>query len=165
MRQVSLIAGLIVGILVCSLGAAHADYVSAGVRAYARQQYVVAARLMEPAAKLGNPVAQTYLGFMYRDGRGVPQDYVEAARWFRAAAEQGEPAAQFFLALLYNEGFGVAHDFVEAEMWLDLATAHASPRDRDFWMRMRDAVASKLSLDDLARARALALAFKPTRDP
>jgi TPR repeat protein len=165
MRQVSFIAGLIVGLLASPMAVARENDVSAGIRAYANQQYVVASELLEPPAQRGNAIAQTYLGFMYRDGRGVPLDYVEAARWFQAAAEQGEPIAQFFLALLYDKGFGVKRDFVQAETWLDLATAHASRQDRDYWARIRDAVASKLTGDELAQARARALAFAPTRVP
>jgi len=161
MRQGIFIAGLIFGLLAPPVATAHADPVSAGVRAYAKQRYVVAAELLEPPAQLGDPLAQTYLGFMYQDGRGVPQNYEQAARWFRAAAVQGQPTAQFFLALLYDKGFGVRRDFVDAEMWLDVAAAHANGHDRDYWVRMRDAVASKLTIDELTEARARALAFSP----
>jgi len=165
MRQVSFIAGLIVGLLASPIVAAHENPVAAGVRAYANQQYALASELFEPQAKLGNMIAETYLGFMYRDGRGVPQNYVEAARWFQAAANQGEPTAQFFLALLYDAGLGVNRDFVQAETWLDIAAAHASRRDRDYWAGMRDAVASKITGDELAQARARALAFTPHKVP
>ena len=165
MRPFSLLGGLICALLISNSAVAREDRVAAGVRAYARQEYVAASQLLLPPARVGNPIAETYLGFMYQHGRGVPQDYVEAARWFRAAAEQGEPEAQFFLALLYDRGFGVGRDFVAAETWLNLAAAHADSRDRDYWARMRDAVASKLTYEELAKARAQALAFAPTRVP
>jgi TPR repeat protein len=165
MRRISFIAGAVFCLLASHTAAARADRVAEGVRAYARQQYVLASELLIPPAQLGDPLAQTYLGFMYQEGRGVPRDYVEAARWFHAAAEQGQPTAQFFLALLYDKGFGVRRDFVNAEIWLDLAAAHASSQDRDYWSRMRDAVASKLTGEELAQAQARALAFIPFRDP
>jgi TPR repeat protein len=102
-----------------------------------------AARLWRAAA-LGNARAQTQLGYMYQQGLGVPQDYGLAAKWYHLAAEQGEPHAQHLLGLLFDKGFGVPIDFTEAYKWLNLAAAGAPPRDRDYYTRIRDAVASKL---------------------
>src|SRR5579872_2025820 len=59
------------------------------------------------SADVGNPEAQTHLGYLYYKGRGVPQDYEAAAYWLTRAAEQGEPTAQFLLGLLYDKGQGV----------------------------------------------------------
>jgi len=112
-------------------------------------------------AERGDAAAQTTLGHMYATGRGVPQDYVEAGAWYRRAADQGFPAAQFFLGLLYDKGFGVKQDWVEAEVWLALAAAHAAPRHRDFWAHVRDNVAGKLTLAEIAQAQGRALAFEP----
>jgi TPR repeat protein len=161
MRPISVIAGLVFGLLASSIAVAHDDAVASGVRAYSRQQYVLASELLQSPAQLGDPLAQTYLGFMYQEGRGVPRDYEVAAHWFRAAADQGQPTAQFFLGLLYDKGFGVRRDFVDAEKWLNLAAAHANNHDRDYWARMRDAVAGKLTIDELREARARSLAFTP----
>ncbi len=102
-----------------------------------------AARLWELAAR-GNARAQTQLGYMYEHGLGVPQDYRLAAKWYHLAAEQGEPRGQHLLGLLFDKGFGVPIDFTEAYKWLNLAAAGAPPRDRDYYIRIRDAVASKL---------------------
>ena len=38
------------------------------------------------AADQGDALAQTILGNMYRDGRGVVQDYVQAHMWYNLAA-------------------------------------------------------------------------------
>ena len=38
------------------------------------------------AAGQGHASSQSNLGFMYRDGEGVPQDYVQAHMWFNLAA-------------------------------------------------------------------------------
>ena len=154
-------------ILLSCLGASatRADpRVTSAERAYARGNYAQAARDFLPPAREGNAKAETYLGFMFQRGLGVPKNYEEAANWLHEAALQGEPAAQFLLALLYDKGLGVPHDFVRAYVWLDLAAAHAEPRHRDYWMRMRDAVANKLSYDELARAQSEALAFTATSD-
>jgi uncharacterized protein len=148
------------------IDAANADpRVEAGIRAYTHGRYVEAAEWLTTPAREGNAVAETYLGFMYQQGRGVPKDFSEAGRWVHAAAEQGEPSAQFFLGSLYDRGFGVAHDFVQSYLWFDLAAAHATPRTRDYWSRMRDAVANKLTYQELAEAQAKALAFSPKVDP
>ena len=47
-------------------------------------------------AKAGDASAQTNLGLMYIDGKGVPQDYQQAVTWFTKAAEQGHASAQSY---------------------------------------------------------------------
>ena len=69
------------------------------------------------AADQGNADAQHHLGFMYRDGQGVPQDDVEAVKWYRKAADQGNVDAQFNLGFMYYEGRGVPLDYAEAVKW------------------------------------------------
>jgi TPR repeat protein len=155
------------GFLALGLGAlalsspADAGGLTAGERAYARHDYVRAAPLLLVAAQNGSPAAQTYLGYMYQTGRGVPRDYVAAAAWLQLAAEQGEPTAQFLLGLLFDKGYGVPQDWVHAEVWLNLAASRAPANQRDYWVRIRDAVAQKLTLDQLADAQRSALAWAP----
>ena len=146
--------------LALSSGAGAAG-VSAGERAYARHDYVRAAPLLLVAAENGSPTAQTYLGYMYQTGRGVPRDYVAAAGWLQLAAEQGEPTAQFLLGLLFDKGYGVPQDWVQAEVWLNLAASQAPARQRDYWVRVRNAVAEKLTLDQVADAQRRAFAWVP----
>lgn len=138
---------------ILGLDCARADSMAAGERAYARHDYARSAQFLLPQARRGLKKAQTYLGFMYENGFGVPQDYVEAAKWLRLAADQGDPTAQFLLGQLYDRGLGVKRDFVEAEVWLELAAANAEPARRDYWADMRDAVASKLTYAELAEAQ------------
>jgi uncharacterized protein len=140
---------------------AKADAVSAGKRAFARHDYVRAASLLLVEAERGSPVAQTYLGYMYQYGLGVPQDYVVASSWLHQAAEQGEPTGQFLLGLLFDKGYGVPQDWVEAEVWLNLAAAHAGVRQLDYYARVRDAVAQKLTLNQLAEAQRRASTWAP----
>ena len=108
-----------------------------GVSAYNRQDYVLASRIFIPFAEQGQPAAQTYLGYMFETGRGVPQNYTEAAMWYRRAAEQGDSQAQYSLGLLYARGQGVPRDIVEASKWLNLATAAAPPRAREARVKAR----------------------------
>jgi uncharacterized protein len=147
---------------ICLASGANADALSASKRAFARHDYVRAASLLLLEAERGSPVAQTYLGYMYQYGLGVPRDYVLAASWLHQAAEQGEPTGQFLLGLLFDKGYGVPQDWVEAEVWLDLAASQASgTRQQDYWARVRDAVAQKLTLDQLAEAQRRASAWAP----
>jgi TPR repeat protein len=94
----------------------------------------------------GNARALGRLGFRYENGFGVPQNYVAAADLYRQAAELGDTFAQCRLGLSYDKGHGVRQDFILAYKWLDLAAAKAPPRERDFYLRLREAVASKMSL-------------------
>jgi uncharacterized protein len=145
----------------CFASGAKADGLSAGKRAFARHDYVRAASLLVVEAERGSPVAQTYLGYMYQYGLGVPQDYVLATSWLHQAAEQGEPTGQFLLGLLFDKGYGVPQDWVQAEVWLNLAAAHAPVRQQDYFGRVRDAVAQKLTLNQVAEAQRRASAWAP----
>jgi TPR repeat protein len=132
---------------------AHADALAAGRAAYARGDYLGAARLLVPLAERGYAGAQALVGFMYANGQGVPQGYDVATYWYRLGAEQGDTTAQYLLGLMYDKGFGVPRDEVAAHMWLNLAAAHASPRSRDYYLRLRDAVASKMTAGQIAEAQ------------
>lgn len=148
---------------VIAMSAASAAYATgAGERAYYRGDYARAAPLLLAEANAGRAVAQSFLGYEYQYGLGVPKSYEEAARWYLCAARQGEPTAQFMLGQLYDRGEGVHEDPVEAGKWLDLAAAHA-PRDRrEHWASMRDIIGAKMTLDELAEARRRAVAWFPT---
>jgi hypothetical protein len=149
------------GAFFVELPGAAASPLTTGERAFARHDYTRAAELLLAEAELGDAVAQTYIGYMYRDGLGVPRDYAVAASWLNRAAQQGEPTAQFFLGLLFDKGFGVPQDWVQAEVWLNLAASRASEKERDYWRRVRDAVAQKLTLNQFAEAQQRAFDWAP----
>jgi TPR repeat protein len=151
-------------LLVASTTFAQADALQRGAAAFVREDYVTAARVLKPLAQLGNAGAQARLGFMYATGRGVPQSYVSAAKWYYRAADQGNAGAQYMLGLMYDKGQGVQENIVEAHKWLNLASAHAARRDREYWVRIRDAVASKMTIRELAEARWLAHEWRPVRE-
>jgi uncharacterized protein len=143
---------------------AQAAPLGAGIAAYNRQNFNVAAAIFLPLGLAGDARAQSYLGYMYSTGRGVPQNYAAAAYWYRRAADQGETTAQYMLGLLYDKGQGVAQNYIEAHKWLNLAAAHAPPRSRDYSARLRDAVATKMTRGEIGVARLLALQWVPTRE-
>ena len=45
-----------------------------------------AVKWFRKAAEQGNASAQSNLGVMYAEGRGVPQDDAEAVKWYRRGA-------------------------------------------------------------------------------
>ena len=85
--------------------------------AYTKGDYATALRLWRDLAEQGDASAQTSLGRMYRDGRGVSADQAEAVKWFRKAAEQGDAAAQANLGFMYGRGRGVPKDDGQAVDW------------------------------------------------
>ncbi|WP_374940812.1 tetratricopeptide repeat protein [Bradyrhizobium sp. SRS-191] len=146
------------------LGAAppgHADSVAAARSAYARGDFVRAVRMLTPPALRGDARAQAMLGFMYENGFGTPQAYVVASDLYCQAAAAGNPFGQAMLGLMYDKGHGVPQDVVLAYKWLNLAAGHARPAQRSYYLRLRNAVASKMSSDQIAQGQALALDWMP----
>ncbi|MDA8136526.1 MAG: tetratricopeptide repeat protein [Desulfobacteraceae bacterium] len=69
------------------------------------------------AAEQGDVNAQFNLGWMYAEGRGVPQNSKQAVYWYSRAAGQGDASAQFNLGMMYDNGEGVAQDDQQAAHW------------------------------------------------
>ena len=68
-------------------------------------------------AKIGDIFAQSVLGQMYYEGKGMTQDYKKAAKWFIRVAKQGWSKAQCDLGVMYLNGKGVRKDSEEAVKW------------------------------------------------
>ena len=117
------------------------------------------------AAERGDPRAQTTIGFMHETGRCLPQDYMLAAAWYQRAAQQGYPPAQQFLGLLYDKGQGVAEDYVTAHTWLNLAAAGAAGREREYYLRLRNSIAFKMTVAQITEAQWRARHWRPTPTP
>jgi len=132
-----------------------------GEWSYVTGDYPAAARRIGPAAERGNARAQAHIGFMYQYGRGVPQNHALAVYWYRRGAEQGNAVAQHLLGLMYDKGQGVITDHVLAHMWLSLAAARTKGAQHEDNVRLRDAVASKMSKGQVADAQSLASAWIP----
>jgi HEAT repeat protein/Sel1 repeat-containing protein len=62
------------------------------------------------AAESGSVQAQSAVGMMYADGKGVRQNYAEAAKWWVKAAEGGDLDAGRLAWNLYRNGEGVDRD-------------------------------------------------------
>jgi uncharacterized protein len=154
-----IVAAVVVLIAFCSgpMRPAHADPLARATAAYARGDYIAAVNTLTPLALRGDASAQAFLGFMYENGFGAPQAYDAAADLYIQAAIRGNPFAQSMLGLMYDKGHGVPQDFVLAYKWLNLAAARAPKRERSYYLRLRNAVASKMSPDQIAVGQRLAL--------
>jgi len=153
-------AGLILGVGVIPVTQAAS---LAKERAAARRSYEAASlRRTMALAQRGDAHAQAILGFMYANGRGVPQSYDVAVDWYLQSAAQGDPTGQYLLGLMYDKGFGVTANIILAHKWLNLAAVHAPLQNRENILRLRDALASKMTRAQLDLAQQLAVDFVPS---
>lgn len=72
------------------------------------------ARWILAAAEAGEPQAQTLLGQILLDGRGIARDAALARRWFAIAAAQGHAMAANMLGRCHELGWGGAVDLAAA---------------------------------------------------
>lgn len=68
-------------------------------------------------AEQGDPIAQYFLGQMYRKGEGVEKNLQNALNWYRKAAEQESRLAQYNLGWMYDEGEGIERNLDQAISW------------------------------------------------
>ena len=127
---------------------------------------------LRKAAKQGNVDAQFALGVFLTGSKlvtmaqfiahpwrkvlegDIPSDYIRAVYWLRKAAEQGNANAQFELGGMYLKGLGVIENEIQAYAWLSLASMQG-----DKAHGLRDDLRSRLTVEQLAEARALAREF------
>ena len=69
---------------------------------------------IETLALKGDASAQTNLGVMYDNGRGVGQSDAKAFEWFSKAAAQGDASGQTNLGVMYAKGRGVGQSDAKA---------------------------------------------------
>ena len=104
------------------------------------------------AAEQGYALSQYTLGVIYEKGDEVAQEPKEAFEWYREAAQQGFAQAQNNLGSMYEHGLGVRNDNVLAHMWYNLSAANGN----DLGGKNRDAIAQKLTLEEIANAKSMA---------
>ncbi len=100
---------------------------------------------------------------MYLSGGGVPKDTAQGLKLLKLSAEQGFADAYLMLGLAYMNLKDVSRDVVQADMWLHLAAAQGD----SIAPGQRAKLESHMSPDQIAKARALAAAWKskPTPNP
>ena len=92
----------------------------AALAAYAREDYVDAARRFTRLARAEDIEAQYRLGLLYAQNKGVLGNISDAIVWYRRAAEQGHVEAQNQLSLTYFFG---GHAHWDVGRWYDSAAS------------------------------------------
>ena len=118
----------------------------------------LALKWYKAAADQGDAEGQSHLGSMYFMGLGVAKDTNEALKLWKLSADQGNGGAQVSLGLAYRSSLHVPRDLVQSYMWLHLAALGGD----SLAVRQRDDVQKFMTTDQIAKARALAAAWKPT---
>ena len=72
-------------------------------------------------ANNGNKESEFIIGYLYENGRGVPQNINEAVKWYRKSAKKKYTKALNNLAYLYQNGNGVEKDIRKAEELLKMS--------------------------------------------
>jgi len=112
---------LTIAVLLGSAGGGWGADFEKGLAAAKSGDFATALREFQPAAEDGDAKSQFALGWMYHEGKGVPQDYKTAVKWTRLAAEQGDADAQYNLGSMYRKGQGVLQDYKTARKWYRLS--------------------------------------------
>jgi uncharacterized protein len=137
------------------------------------KDYAAALAWHRQAADRGHPLSQYEIGVMYDRGLGVRKDPSEAFKWFGRAAELGYAMAQVNLGALYATGEGIPQNYVEAYKWFSIAATGGSYLEdtksaetvKTDAAKRRDAIASRLTLTQLADATRLVREWKPKPNP
>ena len=93
-----------------------AHIVDAAYAAFEKGDYKSALLLGRPVADQGDSRAQSLLGLIYLNGRGVQRNDPEAMKWYRRAADQGDADAQVRIGDMYFEGRAVAQDYPDVQL-------------------------------------------------
>lgn len=123
------------------------------------QNYLEAKDWFKKAADQGHTGAQVNLGTLYSLGQGAPFSDHMALFWFQKAADQRNALAFAKLGMMYERGRGVAQNLVEAHMWYNLSAAYGEKRAAE----SRNAVAKRMTTDQLAQAEERAKKWAPSR--
>ena len=88
-----------------------------------RDNYNVAFKCFNVAAKSGYSDAQFFVGMMLHTGDGVARNDGEALKWLRLAAAQGNASAEAYIGGMYVNGEGVEKNASEGVKWILRAAA------------------------------------------
>ena len=100
----------------------HADK---GLEAYRRVDFAAALDAWLPLARRGNARAQTWIGILHSQGKGVERDTAKAVRWLGRAASQGYAEAEYRLGVIHEFGHGMVEDKATALAYYERAANHA----------------------------------------
>lgn len=86
--------------------------------------------LFSNAAAAGIMVAETDLGYMYLNGRGVPMDKYQGMVWSVKAGEQGAYGALSYIASAYEKGAGLPQNIDKALFYISCAMVRVPAQQR-----------------------------------
>jgi TPR repeat protein len=84
----------------------------------------------QEAARLGDAVNQSYVGWAHDGGTGIPDNAKLphlAFSYYQRSAEQGEPLGEFYLGYAYERGYGVDKNEAKALEWYKKAADKGEP--------------------------------------
>src|SRR3990172_1782513 len=87
-RRRALLLGATMAALLAACQKPPQEIFQEGMDAYRQGDYAVAMNRWRPLAEAGNADAQTNVGLLYSQGKGVAADPAEAFEWYRKAAVQ-----------------------------------------------------------------------------
>ena len=122
-----------------------------GWQAFTTGDHAKAEAIWRLLAEKGDRNAAFGLGMLEQ----TRNQFEQAARWYEQAARAGLTSAQVLLGSMYIDGRGVPRDGTLAYAWFNRANldGHANAA------RVRDAIAVKLTSQELAQAKALSESF------
>jgi TonB family protein len=118
--------------------------------------YAQAAKWYGKAAEQGSSFAQSSLGWLLLEGKGMNKNSGEALGLFLKAAEQGDASAQCILGELYVEGKAVQQDCIQAHRWLSQCSAAIQGKKLEIATKLLNEIASQMSVPNIEEARRLA---------
>ena len=125
MRLLIVLAALLTAMAMPSAAAAAEDWSVALMRssldAYRNGDYRAARRGFKRLAMHGSAVAETMLGMIYAEGKGVAGNNAVSTAYFYRAADRGYGPAQVALSDAYVMGRGIGADVKRACFWAMLA--------------------------------------------
>jgi len=93
-----------------------------GIEKYENADYAGALKEFQPLAAKGHAKSQSWLGYMYFNGKGVKQDYCKAAELYQKAVNGGWLDAHVLLGDMYVQGQCVKKDYDKAFKLFQTAT-------------------------------------------
>jgi TPR repeat protein len=104
---------------------------------------------LKQAAENNSSLAQLSLGAIYLKGELVPANGSKARYWLSQAAGKGSSIAQMSLGAALIKGTVLPRDLTEAYIWFSLAATSGNKKSA----KVRDQLASRLTVEQLARAQ------------
>lgn len=122
------------------------------------QDYAQAIRYIKDSARANFDEAQYVLALMYYHGHGIAQNYGNTVYFLNQASTQGHQTATMLLADIYATGRVYPKNEKKAHTFYNIAAINGTPNAA----QKRDEIRTKLKIEELLDAQAMAESFKAT---